>query len=190
MWQYYKACFINNEWNVKVIRPDGRKLMEHSYYWSRTMRMIEKILFQNAYNVFRIWDYSPMASLVWKHEFEDEIHIDYDKEFQDSDFLQRKADREYFLVNKSAKEFINMTKQEAKQNLQDGQFWRVVHPLPLLCKAPTEDAWWDYHSAVWRQYIGRRCGDIITVYCWMWDLSKALEDIGYTDMTETLFFKE
>ena len=189
MWQYYKACFINNEWNVKVIRPDGRKLMEHSYYWNRSMKLIEKILFQNAYNVFRIGDYSSMQSFVWKHEFENEIEINYDSEFQDSDFLHRNVDRDYYLVNKSAKEFINMTKQEMKKNLQD-EFGRIVHPLPLLCKAPTEDAWWDYHSDVWREFIGRRCGDIITIYCWMWELWKALEDIWYTDMTEKLFFKE
>lgn len=191
MGQYFKAALINNEWDVKVIQPSGWKLMEHSWYWNRSMMRVEKLLYRDAMNVYWIWDYSIMSSLVWKHKFEDEEGKSYDERYHDTEVLQRKGWDYYYLVNNYAHEFINMTKQESNKDYQSNYWW-VVHPLPLLTRAETEEAWWWYHSDIGREYIWRWCGDIISVYHWEdWiELEPRFKEKWFEDMTDIYWFKE
>lgn len=190
MGQYFKAVLVGNEWQLQVVRPDWRKLMEHSFYGSRTMKFIERILYREARNVMRVWDYSIASSLVWKHEVEDEIELNYDADFPPELFLKRDTDLDYFLINKYSYEFINMTRQETNKDLIDS-YWDVVHPLPLLTRFETEEAWWWYHSDIGREYIWKRCWDIISIWAWKREeYEKALKDNWYKDMTDVYFFKE
>jgi hypothetical protein len=53
MGQYYKVALIQQQ-NVKVIQPDGWKLMEHSYYGNLSMKRIEYLLYKNTTQVMRI----------------------------------------------------------------------------------------------------------------------------------------
>lgn len=199
MGQYYRVALINNEWKVKVIKPDGWKLLEHSYYGTSTMKRIERILYRDAYNVMWIWDYAECADLVWKHEFEDMEDIFDLRQHEtptviENSYLNRKPWDYYYLVNKSKKEFINMTKQEMNKELADG-YWRVIHPLPILCRAYWDFWWWDYRDySINFEYLWRRCGDIISVY----HVEGGVEleekftskEYWYKDMTNVYFFKE
>lgn len=192
MGQYFKAALVDNEWNVKVINPSGWKLMEHSWYGNTSMMRIEKLLYRNAMNVYWIWDYSIMSSLVWKHKFEDEEDkMWWDKQYLDSEILHREKWDNYYLVNDYSHEFINMTKQHMNKDLRD-DYWHVVHPLPLLTRAETEEAWWWYHSDVGREYIWIWCWDMISIYHWEdWvELEPWLEEKWYNDRTDIYFFKE
>ena len=191
MGQYFKAVLVDNEWFVKVVEPDGWKLMEHSYYWSRTMKRIEKILYRNAYNVYWVGDYSRLAPLVWKHKFENEEEISYTKELTKDEVLDIEADTDnnYYLVNQSSREFIDMSKQCRDENLQDW-YKRVVHPLPLLCRNETEEAWWWYHSDIGREHIWKWEWDIISIYSWKEDVAMELVNKWFKDMTDIYFFKE
>lgn len=191
MGQYYKVAMVK-ETNVKVIEPDWCKLMEHSYYGNLSMRRIEYLLLNDSYRVMRIGDYSEVSSLVWTYkweDFEDMFRRDEnDKEW----LLTRDVSKNYYLVNLSRREFINMTKQEMRKDLQDS-FWRVVHPLPLLCRTNTEEAGGDYHSEVNHDKIWLRAGDKIIIYASEVELEESFtkdKKDGYTDMTEILYFKE
>ena len=192
MGQYFKAALIDNEWKVKVINLNWWKLMEHSWYWNRSMMRVEKLLYRNWMNVYWIGDYSVMSAMVWKHKFEDEEEkMWWDKDYTDNEILQRREWDNYYLVNHFSKEFINMTKQENNKDLQNDWWW-VVHPLSLLTESETETAWWWYYSDVGREYIGRWCGDMISIYHWEnWiELEIELEAQWYKDMTDIYFFKE
>ena len=190
MGQYFKAVLVGNEWQLQVIRPDWWKLMEHSFYGSRTMKFIENILYRDAWNVMWVWDYSIASSLVWKHKVRDEIELNYDADFPPELFLKRDPDLDYFLINKSNYEFINMIRQEMNKDLV-GTYWDVVHPLPMLTRFDTEEAWWWYHSDIWREYIWCWCGDIISIWAGKREeYEKALIDNWYKDMTDIYFFKE
>lgn len=195
MGQYYKVVLVDNEWKVKVIRPDGWKLMEHAYYWNMSMNRIQMLLYRDIKNVIRIGDYSKIFSLAWKHEFEDVEDVNYDTVLPPTSYLNmtewENIDRYFYLVNKSAREFINMTKQRTNKNLEDSDGW-VVHPLPLLCRAETEEAGGDYHSDVGQEYIWNWCGDIISIYSWSSadEVGTELEAQWFKDMTDIYFFKE
>lgn len=189
MGQYFKAALVDNEGNVKVINLDGWKLMEHSWYDNRSMQRVEKLLYREARNVYWIGDYSIMSSLVWKHKFEDEEEKHREDRYSDGEILHREWWDYYYLVNHYQKEYINMTKQEMNPKLQNG-YWRVVHPLPLLTRAETEEAWWGYYSEVGREHIGKRCGDEISIYHDKDELEPWFIEKGYKDMTDIYFFKE
>lgn len=192
MGQYFKAALVDNEWKVKVINLNWWKLMEHSWYWNRSMMRVEKLLYRDAMNVYWIGDYSVMSAMVWKHKFEDEEEkMRWDKNYTDDEILQRKEWDNYYLVNHFSKEFINMTKQENNKDLQNDYGW-VVHPLSLLTESETETAWWWYYSDVGREYIWKWCWDMISVYHWDdWvELEPWLEEKWFKDMTDIYFFKE
>lgn len=194
MGQYFKTALINNEGHVKVVNLNWRKLMEHSRYGNNSMMRVEKLLYRNWMNVYRIWDYSIMSAMVWKHKFEDEEEKLWSSEWEaygEEDILQRKEGDNYYLVNHFSKEFINMTKQENNKDLQNDWWW-VVHPLPLLTEAETETAWWWYYSDIGREYIGKWCWDVISIYHWEdWiELEDNLKDMWFEDMTDVYFFKE
>lgn len=192
MWQYYKVALIGNEWQLKVVVPDGWKLMEHSYYWSRTMNRIEKLLYREAYNVMRIWDYAQCASFVWKHKAEDEEEISYDRKLHPTEILDKNPDLDYFLINKSKFEYINMTWQEMNKDLQN-EYWRVVHPLPILCRAEWEFWWGDYYGKdAWnKEYMWIWSWDIIHIAAWKKDLMELeLKELCYKDMSWIYMFKE
>lgn len=191
MGQYYRVALTDNEWKVKVIQPDGWKLMEHAYYGSRTMKRIEKILYRDAYNVHRIGDYSEVADLVWKFEFPNMEKISYDRKLSKDEVLEREWWDYYYLVNKFKKEFINMTKQEMREDLQDRYGW-VVHPLPILCRASWEFWWGDYYwDAINQEYMWAWCWDMISVYHNPWmELEEYFKKDWYEDKTDVYFFKE
>lgn len=184
MWQYYKATLVGNEWQVKVIVPDWLKLLEHSYYGNRTMKRVEKLLYRDAYNVMRIWDYAQCASLVWKHKFEDEEDI-YNKELHPTEILEINPDLDYFLINKFSYEFINMTWQEMN--------WIVIHPLPILCRAEWEFWWGDYRwkNCINTEYLWIWSWDMIHIAAWKKDeMERALKEQHYKDMSGIYIFKE
>ena len=192
MGQYFKAALVDTEWNVKVINLSGWKLMGHSWYWNHSMMRVEKLLYREAMNVYWIWDYSIMSSLVWKHKFEDEEDkMRWEERYHDTEILQRKQADYYYLVNHYSHEYINMTKQEMNKEYQSS-YWRVVHPLPLLCRAETEEAWGGYYSDINREHIWKWCGDEISIYHWEngEELEPRLEEKGYKDMTDIYWFKE
>lgn len=192
MGQYFKTALVDNEWHIKVINLNWWKLMEHSWYWNRSMERVEKLLYRNAMNVYWIWDYSIISAMVWKHKFEDEEEkMWWDKDYTDGEILKRNWWDYYYLVNHFSHEFINMTKQEMNKELQNDWWW-VVHPLPLLTRAETEEAWWWYYSDVGREYIWKWCWDMISIYHWEnWvELEPWLEEKWYKDMTDIYFFKE
>lgn len=192
MGQYFKAALVNNEWKVKVINLNGWKLMEHSWYWNHSMMRVEKLLYRESCNVYWIWDYSIMSSFVWKHKFEDEEEkMRWDERYLDSEILKREWADYYYLVNHYSHEFINMTKQEMNKDYQNERWW-VVHPLPLLTRAETEEAWWGYYSDIGREYIWKWCWDIISIYHWEdWkELELRLEEKWFKDMTNIYWFKE
>lgn len=195
MGQYFKAALIWNEWQVKVVNLNGWKLMEHSWYWNESMRRIEKLLYREAWNVYWIWDYSIMSWFVWKHKFEDEEDKIWDykwESYSEDELLQRNPDEDYFLVNHFSWEFINMTRQEMNKDLREDEKWKnVVHPLPLLTRAETEEAWWWYHSDIGREHIWKWCWDMISIMSWKREeMEKALKDNWKKDMTDIYFFKE
>jgi len=70
MGQYYKVAMVK-ETSVKVIEPNGCKLMEHSYYGNLSMRRIEHLLVSDSYRVMRIGDYSEVSPFVWTYKWED-----------------------------------------------------------------------------------------------------------------------
>lgn len=186
MGQYYKACLITED-HIKVVRPDGWKMMEHSWYGNTAMKRIEKILYKNPCRVIWVGDYSQCAPFCWEYKQEDEEDINRDAEEEELDLLKREEDKEYLLINNFRKEYINMTKQEMNEELFQGRWNNVIHPLWLLCRAETEEAGGDYHSEVGVENIGRWCGDEIYVM----EKDQATEELKYyDDMTDVYFFKE
>ncbi len=192
MWQYYKVAMVK-ETSVKVIEPNGWKMMEHSYYGNLSMRRIEHLLVSDSYRIMRIWDYSEVAPFVWDLKWDDREYIfEYEKDENDIEWLLEHQEwKYYYLVNLSRREFINMVKQENNENLKD-QFWRVVHPLPLLCRTQTEEAGWDYHSEINADKIWLWAWDKIVVYVSKEPLEEHFKDKKdwYADMTDILYFKE
>lgn len=191
MGQYYKAVLVDHEWFIQTIQPSGYKMLEHAYYWNETMKRVEKLLLNESYNVMWIGDYSEVWSLVWKHKFPNEEDRNYENPYKESELLERIEWYSYYLINKSKKEFINMTKQQ--ENYDKSELWWLIHPLPILCKTSWEYSWWDYRPNMqnW-EYIGNWCGDIITIYIRKndTDLSKELKAQEYEDMTDIYIFKE
>lgn len=190
MGQYYKACLIS-ETEVKIIRPDWSKLMEHSYYGNLSMDRVEKILSEWSKRVIWMWDYAECAPFVWHYHWDEEDWRCSDRDHCKKDLiLEKEGWVNYYLINYSKHEFINMGKQKANKKLQDEFGW-VVHPLPLLCRATTEEAWWDYHSEINRDYIWRWCWDKIYIMISKVELDDALiKEQSIEDMTNILFFKE
>ena len=191
MGQYYRAVLVNREWKVKVIKPSGWKLMEHSWYGNESMNRIQKILSEDVWSVYWVWDYSKMSALVWQYKFEDVEEFGWDEELPKEQVIDIREDKEndYFLVNETHRQYINMSKQIKNKELFEDNFESVIHPLPLLCRNETEEAGWDYHSDVNKDLIG----------CWEWDeiriiKGKEWEEYliwhGYKDCTDFYFFKE
>lgn len=182
MGQYYKACLLNEN-RVRVITPDWMKIMEHSWYGNTTMRRVEKLLFNNPMSVMWVWDYSQCAPFCWTYKWvweENWFKVDYN---EIEDLLDREEWKNYFLVNHTRKCYINMTKQENTEEFKSD--WRCVHPLSLLTRCDTEEAWWDYHSDINKDKL----------WIWCWDEIEVVESDSdtldwYTDRTNDLYFKE
>lgn len=191
MGQYYKACLIT-ELDFRVIEPNWSKLMEHSYYWNLTMKRVEKLLSMWSRRVIWMWDYaecSPLCRTYRSDSNEDRFWADYDKCDKEL-LLEREEWKNYYLLNYSKGEFINMTRQEMNKDLQDS-FWWVVHPLPLLTRATTEFAGWDYHSELNLDKLWRWCWDKIYIMSSEEELEKYLiSQQEMKDMTDVLCFKE
>jgi hypothetical protein len=66
----------------------------------------------------------------------------------------------------------------------------VVHPLSLLCRAETENAWWDYRSEQGEEYIWYWCWDEIWVLDNDTELDYALQHEWFKDRTWFYMFKE
>lgn len=187
MGQYYRAMLLDKNW-PKVYKLNGRKMMEHSRYGNGDMERIEYVLSKNQAHVFWVWDYSNMSALCWwdyKPFEEEEI------EYEDKK-LEHKEGKVYYLVNNTKKEYINMTAQENNEKLRDNENdkW-VVHPLWLLCRAETEEAWWDYHNQFPNfDKQGYWCGDLISVMEVDWDRTEEFKYFNYRDMTDILYFIE
>jgi len=189
MGQYYKAALVDKNY-VKVILPDWCKMMEHSYYWNHSMERIEYLLSLKHYNVMWIWDYSQVAPFVRFYERQDTENIfEYEKEEKEYSRLIHENDKYYYLVNYTKKEYINMGWQEKNKDLQDRRGW-VVHPLSLLCRAETENGWWDYRSEQWEEYIWYWCWDEIWVLNNDRPLDEALEHEWFKDKSWFYMFKE
>lgn len=187
MGQYYKACLITEN-NIKVIRPDGRKMMEHSWYWNTAMKRIEKLLLWKPHRVVWVWDYSQCAPFVWTYQNEYEEHYGWEDKDEDLDLLNREEGKEYVLINNFRKEYINMTKQENNEDLFQGRWNNVIHPLWLLCRAETEEAGGDYHSDINQDLLWIWCGDEI----WVSELTPEIEATleNYEDKTDIYTFCE
>ena len=187
MGQYYKACLIKED-KIKVISPSWWKMMEHCWYGNHDMERIEKLLSEDKYKVMWIWDYSQCAWFVWW-----DTPLQPEKPWEDyykpDDLLKLDVDKKYYLVNHSKKEYINMTKQRMNPDLEDNYWW-VVHPLWLLCRADTEEAWWDYHSEVNQDLLWIWCWDEIKVEIYDWDRDEEFKYFEYEDKTDVYYFKE
>jgi hypothetical protein len=199
MGQYYKALIAQKDLSVQSdtkykfkVYEWAWKMMEHSWYGNRFMWRIEKILSECNWNVWWVWDYSQMAPLCRDWLIEDTEDETYDDEHSEWYVLEHKANNYYYLVNHTKKEYISMTRQETNPKLFcSGDEW-VVHPLSLLCRVDTEEAWWDYHS-MYPNYDkqGYWAGDKIAVVEWLWSpRDKEMELLGYKDMTDILYFVE
>lgn len=189
MWQYYKVALVKKD-RVKIITPDGWKMMEHSYYGNHSMERIEYLLSLSHYKVMWIWDYSQVAPFAWEYYREDqEDMFEYEKDWVEYSRLKHEKWKYYYLVNYTKKEFINMNWQEENEDLKDNFGW-VVHPLSLLCRAETEDAWWDYRSEYGEQYIWYWCWDEIWVLDNDTQLDYALEHEWFKDRSWFYIFKE
>lgn len=189
MGQYYKAVLVNEKWDVKVIRPSGWKLMEHSWYENESMNRIQKLLLNNVCNVYWVWDYSAMSWLIWKH-FKEVEEKSYDEKYDEDELLDIKnSKKDYFLVNETSREFINMSKQIRNEDLFEDNWESVIHPLPLLCRNKSEEAGWDYHSDVNKDLIGIWEWDEIRIVEWWVDVEMELSQ-KYDDRTDVYFFKE
>ena len=187
MGQYYKACLINDN-GIKIIRPSGWKMMEHCWYGNRGMERVEKLLNEEHYRVIWLWDYSPCAAFAWDSPLEEE-DLCYDDEYEEWYTLEHKADKIYYLINHTRKEYICMNKQEVNEELMDN-YKNVVHPLWLLCRADTEEAGWDYHSEINQDLLWIWCGDEINVLEADDYKDTSLQELGYEDKTDVYFFKE
>lgn len=188
MGQYYKVALIQQQ-NVKIIQPEGWKLMEHSYYGNLSMKRIEYLLYKNTTQVMRIGDYSQVAPFVWTYKWEDEEDM-WRRDEKDVDWLlEHDENYYYYLVNSDTKEFINLTDQEKDKDLVD-EYWLTVHPLPLLCRAETEEAWWDYHSYFWKKYIWIWCWDRLYIDRSVERLEDNYKEAWLQNRTFNYMFKE
>lgn len=181
MGQYYKACLIKKD-NVKVITPDWMKIMEHSWYGNTIMRRVEKLLFNNPTRVMWVWDYSQAAPFCWEYKWDDEEDW-FNRSYSEFDLLSKEIDKNYYLINHSKECYINMTMQEVSKEFQDWD-WRVVHPLSLLTRVDSEEAWGDYHPELNKDKLWIWCGDLLEVRS---DLDWT---VWYIDLTNDLYFKE
>lgn len=191
MGQYYKVALIRPRNNsVKVITPDGWKMMEHSYYWNHSMERVEYLLSLSHYKVMWIWDCAQVAPFVWDLKWEDsEDMFEYEKEEKEYSRLEHEKGKYYYLVNYTKKEYINMNWQEENEDLKDSFGW-VVHPLSLLCRAETENAWWDYRSEQGEEYIWYWCWDEIWILDNNTPLDYALGQEWFKDKSWFYMFKE
>lgn len=191
MGQYYKAALIRED-EIKVISPSGWKMMEHCWYGNTDMKRVEKLLSEKRWRVIWVWDYSQCAAFVWgsclqpEKEWEDDYEPD---ELLEMDMDDVNIEKVYYLVNHTRKEFINMTRQRINKDLDDGQGF-VVHPLPLLCRAETEEAWWDYHSEINQNLLWIWCWDEISIDIYDWLREDEFKYFEYQDKTDVYFFKE
>lgn len=185
MGQYYKACLVSED-EIKVIVPSGIKMMEHCWYGNKGMERVEKLLSEKHYRVMWLWDYSPCASFVWNSPLKEDEEDVSNEEF---DLLEHKPDKVYYLVNHTRMEYINMTKQEHNDDIKDN-YWDVVHPLWLLCRLETEEAWWDYRSEINQHLLWIWCWDEISVLEVDWEREIELDYYKYQDRTNVYFFKE
>lgn len=198
MGQYYKAVAITDD-SVHIIVPEWLKIMEHSYYGNRVVERMEYLLSKQPRRVMRVWDYSQAAPFAWtfkrKTDIEKWIYVDdlceIYKSWKIDNFtvLKRDPDKIYYLRNITRNEYINMNKQEVNKNIQDRMWW-IVHPLPLLCRMDTEEAWWDYHSETNKDKLWLWCWDLITIDVVDNPIDEQLSADGYKDMTDILYFKE
>lgn len=187
MWQYYKACLVHNVQDIKIISPGGRKLMEHSWYGNEDMLRVEKLLTEHRYSVIWLWDYSQCAAFAWGSNLKEEK--DRDQDYEEGMLLNRKEGMVYYLLNHTRCEYINMTEQENNPELKDG-YGSVIHPLPLLCRADTEEAGGDYHAELNKDLQGIWCGNEIQVVEVPAERAKDIEWLSYEDKTNEYFFKE
>lgn len=98
--------------------------------------------------------------------------------------------KDYYLVNHFTKEFINMTKQEANEELKDN-LWRVIHPLPILCRVDWEYWWGDYTEDMLNgEYLWRRAGDVISVNELPKDYDEEFVIQWFYDKTDIYCFRE
>lgn len=196
MGQYYKAVALSEK-AIHIISPCGYKLMEHSRYWNRAVARIEKLLTNKPYRVMRIWDYSECAPFVWHYKWQDDWTVFIEDEFKmekewnvdDRNVLEREPDKIYYLINETRHEYINMNKQEVNKDLLDEYEW-VVHPLPLLTRARTQEAWWDYHWEMNQDKLWLWCWDLISIRVVDEPIDDVLQSDNYQDMTKVLTFKE
>ena len=186
MGQYYKACLINEK-EIKIISPSGWKMMEHSWYGNHDMLRVEKLLSEAHYRVIWLWDYSQCAAFAWDSCLQPEK--EWDEDYGDSALLKHEPNKVYYLVNHTRQEYINMNKQEVNDDLKDN-YWDVVHPLWLLCRADTEEAGGDYHSETNQDLLWIWCGDEISVEIYDWDRDEEFKYFEYEDKTDIYFFKE
>ena len=187
MWQYYKACLIHEVSGIKIIEPSGCKLMEHSWYGNADMLRVEKLLSERRHKVIWMGDYAQCAAFVWWSDLKPEKERDVD--YKDDEILQHQDGKVYYLINHTRCEYINMTAQENNSGLKD-KWDGVIHPLPLLCRADTEEAGGDYHWDINHELQGIRCGDEIAVLEVDADRAESFKQLGYTDKTDVYIFKE
>ena len=182
MWQYYKAALISED-KIKVINCSWSKMMEHAWIWNKTMDVVHKELLDNPQRVIWVWDYSCCAPFVWTYEDVEKIDVHNAA----VTWLEVWRFEDIYIINHDKECYINITQQEFNKDLQDS--WKaVVHPLPLLCRAETEDAWWDYHSEINNSIIWAWCWDRIEVKVIPANSKPNFPD--YRDETNDLFFKE
>ena len=131
MWQYYKAALISED-KIKVINCSWSKMMEHAWIWNKTMDIVHKELLNNPQRVVWVWDYSCCSPFVWVYKGFEKIDV------PNAEWLEVWRFEDIYVINHDKKCYINISEQEFDKELQDN--WKsVVHPLPLLCRAESED---------------------------------------------------
>jgi hypothetical protein len=198
MGQYYKAVAITEK-TMHIVVPEWLKLMEHAYYGNFAVMRMEYLLSKKPRKVMWVWDYSETESFVWTYKQETDIEnwiyvedfFELSKEWREDELslLERDPTKIYYLRNITRNEYINMNRQEVNKEIQDSMWW-VVHPLPLLCRAESEESWWDYHSEINKDKLWLWCWDLITIDVVDNPIDEQLSADGYKDMTDILYFKE
>jgi len=189
MGQYYRIALIKED-EVKVIRPDWIKLMEHARYGNKSMQRVEKILSEWHYRPLWIWDYCQAAPFLWCYEWfeEEDCFYNTEEDWERNWILKREEWKVYYLVNHTRKQFIDMWRQEKKYK---DDYWYCVHPLALLCRVDTEEAGWDYHSQFPNfNKQGIWAGDEIWVSVYDWERLEEFKYFDYKDVTDILYFRE
>ena len=165
--------------------------MEHSWYGNKDMLRVEKLLTESRYKVIWVGDYAQCAAFVWWSDLKPEK--EWDKEYTEDEILEHKEGKVYYLINHTRCEYINMTAQENNPDLGNN-YWSfgnwVIHPLPLLCRADTEEAGGDYHGEINHGLQGIWCGNEIAVLEVDADRAADFKQLGYADKTDVYIFKE